>query len=249
VEPAARSFEGEKVDVIYAVATSVTLGAKRATHSVPIVFYAGTDPVVFGLVAAFRTPGGRLTGIHGQFTDVTGKRLQLLKEMLPRLRRVVTFYNPDNRAAQESIKIGREAARQLEVELIERRVASVEELRAGLLALRPEEADAFFYVADAMMSSQAKLIIKTTMAKKLPVMFADKDSAVEGALASYGVSYYPIGRLSAKYVHRVLLGANPGDLPVEQIDTLHFVINLKTARALGLTIPQSVLARADEIIE
>jgi putative ABC transport system substrate-binding protein len=249
VEPAARSFEAKKVDLIYAVATSVTLAAKRATQSVPIVFYAGTDPVAFGLVETYRKPGGRLTGIHGRFTDLTAKRLQLLKEMLPQLRRVVTFYNPDNRAAQESIKIGRAAARQLNVELVERPIASVEELRAGLLALRPGEADAFFYVADAMMTSQAPLIINTTMAKKMPAMFADKDSAAKGALASYGVSYYTIGRLSAKYVHRVLLGADPGDLPVEQIDTPHFVINLKSAKAFGLTIGPAMLARADEIIE
>ncbi|HYN21938.1 MAG TPA: ABC transporter substrate-binding protein [Thermoanaerobaculia bacterium] len=249
VEPAARSFEGEKVDLIYAVATSVTLAAKRATQSTPIVFYAGTDPVAFGLVESLRKPGGRLTGIHGRFTDLTAKRLQLLKEMLPRLRRVVTFYSPDNPAARESIKIGRDAARQLNVELVERPVTSVEELRVGLRALRPGEADAFFYVADAMMTSQAELIINTAKAKRLPAMFADKDSAAKGALASYGVSFYTIGRLSARHVQRILLGADPGDLPVEQVDRLHFVINLKTAKALGLTIPQSVLTRADEIIE
>jgi len=249
VEAAARSLEGEKVDLIYAVATSVTLAAKRATKNVPIVFYAGTDPVAVGLVESFRKPGGRLTGIHGQLTDLTAKRLQLLKEMIPRLRRVVTFYSPDNPAAQQSVKIARDGARQLKVELLERPVASVEELRAGLRALRPGEADAFFYVADAMVASQAELIIDTARAKRLPTMFSDKGSVAKGALASYGESYYALARLSAKQVHRILLGANPGDLPVEQLDRLLFFINLKTAKALGLTIPQSVLMRADEVIE
>ena len=249
VEVEARRLEGEKVDMIYALATSVTLAAKRATKSVPIVFAAGTDPVAVGLVESIRKPGGRLTGIYSRFTDLTAKQLQLLKEMVPRLRRVVTFYSPDNPAAQQSVKIARDAARQLKVELIERPVASVEELRAGLRALRPGEADAYYYVSDAMITSHAALIIEAARAKKLATMFNQRETVAMGALASYGVSYYELGRLSAKHVQRVLLGANPGELPVEQVDRLYFVINLKTAKALGLTIPPSVLQRADEVIQ
>jgi putative ABC transport system substrate-binding protein len=249
VEAAARSLEDQKVDLIYALGTSVTLAAKRATKSVPIVFYSGGDPVAVGLVESFHKPGGRLTGIHGQGLDLTAKRLELLKEMIPRLRRVVTFYSPDNPVAQRSMTIARDAARQLKVELVERPVASVRELRASLRALRPGEADAFFFVSDAMVNSQEELIIDTAMAKRLPTMLPYKGSVAKGALASYGESYYALGRLSAKHVQRVLLGADPGDLPVEQLDRVHFVINLKTAKALGLTIPQSLLLRADEIIQ
>jgi putative ABC transport system substrate-binding protein len=249
VEAAARSLEEQKVDLIYALGTSITLAAKRATKRVPIVFYAGTDPVAVGLVESFRKPGGRLTGIHGQFSDLTAKRLELLKEMIPKLRRVVTFYSPDNSAAQRSMKIARDAARQLKVELVERPVASVEELRAGLRALRPGEADALVFGSDAMVNSQAELIIDTARAKRLPTMLPYQESGAKGALASYGESYYALGRLSAKHVQRVLLGGDPGDLPVEQLDRPHFVINLKTAKALGLTIPQSLLVRADEIIQ
>ena len=249
VEAAARSLEGEKVDLIVAMTTSVTLAAKRVTKSVPIVFYAGTDPVSVGLVESFRKPGGRLTGIHGQITVLTAKRLELLKEMVPRLRRVVTFYSPDNPGAQQSVKIARDAARQLKLELVERPVASVEELRAGLRTLRTGEVDAFFYVVDAMVASQAELIIESARAKRLPTMFQERWSVAKGGLAAYGESYYTIGRLSAKHVQRVLLGADPGDLPVEQVDRLHFVINLATAKALGLTIPQSLLTRVDEVIE
>jgi len=249
VEADARRLEEEKVDMIYALATSVTLAAKRATKRVPIVFYSGTDPVAVGLVESIRKPGGRLTGIYTRFTDLTAKRLELLKEMVPRLRRVVTFYSPDNPAAQQSVKIARDAARQLKVELVERPVASVEELRAGLRALRPGEADAFFYVGDAMVASQSALIVEAARAKKLATMFHQRETVATGALASYGVSYHELGRLSAKHVQRVLLGANPGELPVEQVDRLYFVINLNTAKALGLTIPQSLLQRADEIIQ
>ncbi len=249
VEAAAKSLEEQKVDLIYALATSVTLAAKRATKSVPIVFYVGTDPVAVGLVESFRKPGGRLTGIHGWFTDLTAKRLQLLKEMIPGLRRVVTFYNPDNPAAQRSLTIARDAARQLMLELVERPVASVEALRAGLRALRPGEAGALFLVADAMVVSQEELILDAARAKRLPTMLSYNGNVAKGALASYGENYFALGRLSAKHVQRILLGAKAGDLPVEQLDTLHFVINLKTAKTLGLTIPQTVLARANEIIE
>jgi len=249
VEAAARSLEDQKVDLIYALATSVTLAAKRATKSVPIVFYAGTDPVAVGLVKSFRKPGGRLTGIHGQFTDLTAKRLELLKEMIPGLHRVLTFYSPDNPAAQQSLKIARDAARHLKLELVERPVASVEALQAGLRALRSGEAEALFPVADAMVVSQEELIIDAAKAKRVPAMVSYKVNVAKGALASYGESYYALGRLSAKQVHRILLGANPGDLPVEQLDRLYFVINLKTAKSLGLTIPQTLLLRADHVIE
>jgi putative ABC transport system substrate-binding protein len=249
VAAAAPRLEEQRVDLIYVLATSVTLAAKRATKSVPIVFYVGTDPVAVGLVESIRKPGGRLTGIHGQTGDLTAKRLELLKEMIPRLRRVVTFYSPDNPVARQSVTIARDAARHLKVELVERLVASVEELRAGLRALRPGEADALLFVSDAMVNSQEELILDTARAKRLPTMLPYSPSVANGALASYGESYYALGRLSAKHVQRVLLGADPADLPVEQVDRIHFVINLKTAKALGLTIPPSVLARADQVVE
>jgi len=187
--------------------------------------------------------------MHGWTTDLTAKRLALLKEMVPRLRRVVSFYNPENPAAQEALKLARDAARQLKVELVEHRVASVEELRVGLHALRPGEVDAYFHISDSMLTSQTPLVIEAATAKRLPTMFQDRQSIVQGGLASYGVDYYAVGRLSAKQVRHVLLGANPGDLPIEQIDRIPFVLNLKTAKALGLTIPPSVLARADEILQ
>jgi putative ABC transport system substrate-binding protein len=249
VQAAALSLENQKMDLIFTVGTSVTRAAKEATKSVPIVFYAGTDPVALGLVKGFAKPGGRVTGIHGQFSDLTAKRLDLLKEMIPGLRRVVTFYSPDNPAAQRSITIARDTARSLKMELVERRVTSVEELRAGLRALRPGEADAIFFVSDAMVNSQQELILDTARTKKLATMLPEEGSVAKGALASYGESYYALGRLTAKPVQRVLLGANPGDVPIEQLDKLHFVINLKTAKALGLTIPPSLLARADQVID
>jgi putative tryptophan/tyrosine transport system substrate-binding protein len=213
------------------------------------VFYAATNPVTVGLIESFRKPGGRLTGIHSQYADLTAKRLELLKEMVPKLRRVVVFYRPVSPVAQQSVQLARDGARQLRLELLDRSVGSVEELRAGVRALRLGEVDALLYVADAMVASQTALIIETALAKRLPTMFSERWSVANGALAAYGESYAAIGRLSAKIVQRILQGASPGDLPVEQADRFHLVINLRTAKALGLTIPPSVRARADEVIE
>jgi len=248
VDGAARGLELEKVDLIYSVSTSITRIVKRATTSVPIVFYAGTDPVANGLIASFSKPGGRLTGIHSRFTDLTAKRLELLKALLPQLRRVVTFYNPEGSGSISSIKLAHEAGRRLQVEVVERTMSSVAELRAAVQALRPGDFDAVFYLADSMSISQAEFVINTAKASKIPTMLAEETSVTKGALASYGVSYYTCGRLAAKLVQGILKGASPGDLPIEQIDTPHFVINLKAAAALGLTIPQAVLTRADEVI-
>jgi putative ABC transport system substrate-binding protein len=222
---------------------------KRATLAVPVVFAVGSDPVVSGLIESFAKPGGRLTGVHFLSADLTGKRLEILKQILPALRKVVTFYDPTNESALKSANSAREAGQRLKVEIVERRAASVEELRLGLAALKAQDAEAYFYTNDAMVVSQAQSIIDTARIKKLPTMFNESGLVTQGALVSYGVSYHEIGRLSAKYVQRVLAGANPRDLPVESLSRLELAVNLKTARELGLTIPQSVLFRADKIIE
>lgn len=247
-EAAARRLEEERVDVVFTLATSVTQVAKRATSSVPIVFYAGTDPVAAGLVSNFQKPGGRLTGIHTHNTDLTAKRLELLKELAPGIRRVAVFYNPGNFSARQSVKLAREAAARLRVELVERQVANVEQLRASASALRSKDADAILYVSDSMVSSQPELIIEAARAQRLPSMFQFSDSVAQGALASYGVSYYDLGRKAARPVQRILSGDAAGILPVEQFDRIRFVVNARTASALGLAIPPSVLARADEVV-
>jgi putative ABC transport system substrate-binding protein len=247
-EEAARNLEQEKVNLIYTTQTSVTIAAKRATADIPIVFSAAADPVVLGLVESFAKPGGRLTGVYNRVIDLTAKRLEILKEIVPKLRRIVTFYDPRSPVAIESSKLAREIAQRLGVEFIERHVASVEELQAGIRALRAGEVDAFFLVSDPMVSLQAQLIIDTARVKRLPTMFDLKSSVIKGGLASYSVSFHEVGRLSAKYVQRILAGVKPKDLPVEGIDKIELVINLKTAKQIGLTIPPNVLARADKVI-
>jgi putative ABC transport system substrate-binding protein len=248
-EEAARSLEREKVNLIYVLSTSPATVVKRATLEVPIVFAVGSDPVVSGLVESFAKPGGRVTGIHYSSADLTAKRLEILKAIFPDLHRVVTFYDPSNAAAMAAAKSAREAARQFKIEIIERHVASVEELRLGVTALKAQEADAYFYINDAMVTSQAQFIIDTARTKKLPTMFTRTDFVAQGALVGYGVNYYEVGRLSAKYVQRVLAGTSPANLPVESLSRVGLAVNLKTAREIGVTIPQAVRLRADEVIQ
>ena len=248
-EAAGRQLEADKVDLIFAVSSSTALAVKQGTSRVPIVFYAGTDPVESGLVASFRKPGGRLTGVFGRQADVTGKRLELLKVVAPKVRRVFAPYNPNNPIAVRAFASAQEAAQQLKLELVEHRLPTVDELRAAVRAIKPGEVDAFFYVPDSMVTSQSDMIIETAREKRLPTMFTDTSTVARGALASYGISFRAVGKLAAKHVQRVLKGIPPGDIPVEQMDRLYFAINLKTAKAIGLEIPQSVVTRADEVIQ
>ena len=248
-EEAARNLEREKVRLIYAGASSVVTVAKKATTEVPIVFTVGSDPVAGGLVESFVKPGGRLTGIHFLVKDLTGKRLEILKEILPKLRSVLTIYNPANQVSKESAQLARVEAKRLGLKLLERHVSSVEELRSTLKGLKAGEADAFFYTPDAMVGSQVQLIIDTANAKKLATMFQERSLVIKGALASYGQSYYELGRLSAKYVQKVLSGTHPRDLRIETVEDVELAINLRTAKQLGLRIPPEMLARANKVIK
>jgi ABC-type uncharacterized transport system substrate-binding protein len=248
-EEAAKNLEQEKVNLIYTTQTSITVLAKRTTADIPIVFCAGADPVVLGLVESFAKPGGRLTGVFYRDTDLTAKRLEILKEIIPKFRRVVIFYDPRGPVASESAKLARESAGQVGIQFVERHVGSVEELQASLRALRAGEVDAFFEVSDALVQIHDQLIIDTARAKKLATMFINHSSVVKGGLASYSVSRHEIGRLSAKYVRRILTGAKPNDIPVEGVDKIDLIINLKTAKQIGVTIPQRVLGRADKVIK
>jgi putative tryptophan/tyrosine transport system substrate-binding protein len=248
-EEAAKNFEQENVNVIYALGTSATTAAAPVTANVPIIFCIGSDPVAAGLVESFVRPGGRLTGVHFVNRDLTAKRLEILKEILPKASRVLTFYDPGSRIATESAKLGREEAKRLGIKFIERHVTSVDGLKKSLQVLKAGEADGFFYTIDPLVISQAQLIIDAAKAKRLATMFHEQSMVANGALASYGQNYYEIGRLSAKYVQKVLSGTQPKDLKIETVENIELAINLQTAKQIGVTIPPNVLARAQKVIK
>ncbi|HEX7231239.1 MAG TPA: ABC transporter substrate-binding protein, partial [Candidatus Binatia bacterium] len=219
------------------------------TTKTPIVFTIGSDPVSGGLVDSFPKPGGRLTGVHYPVRDLTAKRLEILKEILPKISRVLTYYDPTTRVATEGAAMAREEGKRIGIKLIESHVSSVNDLKRELQKLKHEDADAFFYTPDAMVGSQSQLIIDTAKAKKLPTMFQEQSMVANGALAAYGQNYREIGRLSARYIQQVLSGAQPKDLKIETVDSVELAINLQTAKQLGITIPPQLLARAKMVVK
>jgi len=244
----AETLEREKVKLIFTNTTPITTSAFKATKSIPIVFAVGSDPVASGYAKSFGQPGGRLTGIQYLARDLTGKRLEILKEILPKLRQVVAFYDPSNTVAVEGFKLGREEAQRMSIKLAERQVKSIDEINVALDALKAGEFDAYLYMPDPMVVSQAPRIVDVARAKRLPTMFHDQVVVARGALASYGQSYFEIGRRSAIYVQRVLNGTPPAELRIETVDDVELAFNLITAKQLGVTIPPNVLARAQKVI-
>ena len=246
---AAAEFERSGGDLLVTFASTVSLAAKEATERIPIVFIAGSDPVKYGLVDGISKPGGRLTGVASFRTEITPKRLALLHEMIPSLKRVVVFHHPANATGRAGMESTRAAAKELKLDLIERRVFSTEDIRRELDALTPQTAEAFFFSNEAMVINSSQQIIERATGLGMATMAQNLGSVAEGALAGYGLDYRQEGRLAAKYVLRILAGTRPSELPVEVSERHVFGINLKTARALGLTIPPTLLARADEVIE
>lgn len=247
-EGAVQKFERDQVKLIFTSTAPVTTAAQTAAKSLPIVFAVGTDPVAQGYIQSFAQPGGRLTGVQYLARDLTGKRLELLKEFLPKLRQIVTFYDPSNQTSMEGAKLGREEAQRLNIKFVERHVKTADELGTALSNLKAREFDAYLYVPDPRVVSQAQQIIDSARAKKLPTMFHDHALVAGGALASYGQSYFEIGRRSAKYVQKVLAGTAPADLRVETIEDVELAFNLKAAKELGITIPPNVLTRAAKVV-
>jgi putative ABC transport system substrate-binding protein len=207
-----------------------------------------SDPVGSGLVASLARPGGNVTGLSNQTVDLAAKRLQLLKEAIPVARRVVVMFNPETPPNSIMISRLKEAAPGIGVELKLISVRNVEALRSAFAGLSRSNVDALFIVDDAFMKTHGEEILQMGMKARLPIVYADKPLARKRVLLSYAVDHPAMFRRAAGYVDKILKGAKPGDLPIEQPTKFELVVNLKTAKALGITIPQSILLRADEVI-
>ena len=222
--------------------------AQMATDRIPIVFIGGGDPVELGLVKSLARPGGNLTGIASLDVELAPKRLEIFRELVPGLKRVLLVYDATNKHAAEQLEPYRAAARSLGLTLVERPVRSQEEAGAVISGLRRGDVDGIF--APRVLSLNIPGFIVATSAKgTFPTMFQAAFFAERGGLASYGATDGDLGRLAARLVDRILKGAKPADLPVEQPTKFELVINVKTAKTLGLTIPQSLLQRADRLIQ
>ena len=243
----AAEFVRLKVDVIVTVGSAVPT-VKQATAVIPIVFAVAIDPVGGGLVASLAQPGGNVTGLSIQSTDLAGKRIELLREVVPQLRRLAIIVNVGN--AQPVLEMGeaQAAARTLGLEVAPLEIRRAEDIAPAFEALKAQ-ADALYVVIDALIVANRTRILTLALGARLPTIFNTRDYVQAGGFMSYGPNYPDQFRRTADYVDKILRGTKPGDIPVEQPTKFELVINLTTAKALGLTIPESFLLRADEVIE
>jgi len=237
-----------KVDVIVVDTTVATRAAKRATSIIPIVMATIADPVGTGLVASLAHPGGNVTGLSMMTTDLSAKRLQLLKEAIPQLTRVAVLWNPDTPYHPKAIEELKAVAPSLSIKLSFVSAQTSEDFSAALSAARRVRAQALYVIIDPYFFNHRMTLLALASKARLPVIYGEKNFAEAGALMSYGPNFGDMFRRSAEYVDKIFKGAKPADLPIEQPKEYELVINLKTAKALGLTIPESILLRADEVI-
>jgi putative ABC transport system substrate-binding protein len=237
-----------KVDVIVTSATEAIVAAKQATSVIPIVFAAAGDPVGTGLVASLARPGGNVTGLSIQQTDVAAKRLELLREIVPGLRRLAILGNASGPAVVLDMREAEAAARTLGLEVITSEIRRGEDIAPAFAALKGH-ADALYVAIDPLVNAHRIRINTLALVARLPTMHTFREGVEVGGLISYGPNVTDLFRRAADYVDKILRGTKPGDIPVEQPSKFDLFINLTTAKALDLSIPESFLLRADEVIE
>jgi putative ABC transport system substrate-binding protein len=238
-----------KVNVIVTPSTPATQAAKQATETIPIVMVGTADPVATGFVASLARPGGNITGLSTMTPELVGKQLEMLKEVVPKVSRVAVLGNPANPLYALQVRHAQDAARALGVRLQPLEARDPSEIDKAFAALTTERADAVIVLPDTVILDHRTRIADHAARRRLPTVSGQSDYAEAGGLLAYGPSLPAGARRAATYVDKILKGAKAADLPVEQPTKFELVINLKTAKALGLTIPQSILVRADEIIQ
>ena len=238
-----------RVDVIVVSSTLTALAARQATTTVPIVLTVPADPVATGLVTSLARPGGNVTGLSFVGTELAGKQVELLKEAVPGLARVAVLANPTNASHPLRTKEIAEVARALKVKLDVLEARTPGEIKAAFATMAKRRPGAAIVLADPLFVGEAGNLVRLAAEQELPVMYGLREAVVAGGLMAYGASFTDLFRRAAIYVDKILKGAKPADLPVEQASKFELVINLKTAKALRLAIPQSLLVRADEVIQ
>ena len=233
------------VNVIVTVGSAVP-SVKQATTVIPIVFAVGIDPVASGLVTSLAKPGGNVTGLSIQAADLASKRLEILREVIPSLRKLAVMTNAGNAQPMLEAKETQEAARALGLEVLPLEIRRAEDIAPAFQALK---ADALYVAIDQLVVANRARILTFALSARLPVITSIRDFVKDGALMSYGPSYPDLFRHSADFVDKILRGMKPNDIPVEQPTKFELVINLTTAKALGLTIPASILSLADDLID
>jgi putative tryptophan/tyrosine transport system substrate-binding protein len=237
-----------KVDILVVTGTPAALAAKNATHLIPIVMVTAADPMGTGLITSLARPGGNVTGLTDFAAGVVAKRLELIKEMIPSATRVAVLLNPDNSSSGPQLRLTQDAASALGVSILSVEARRLDDIDRAFATARVKHTMALLLIADGLLGSNRKRIIELTAKSRLPAIYWRREFVEDGGLISYGASVVDLYRRAAAYVDKILKGARPSDLPVEQPTKFELTINLATAKALGLTMPQSIVVRADEII-
>jgi putative tryptophan/tyrosine transport system substrate-binding protein len=244
----AAEFVRLKVDVIVVAGIAAVVAAKQAASMIPIVFAVAGDPVGSGVVASLARPGGNVTGLSLQTTDLVGKRLELLREVLPSLRRIAVLADVSSPIGELEMREVQAAAGTLGLEVVTSEVRRAEDITPAFDALKGRT-DALYVVAGPLVTTNRIRINILALGARLPTMHGQRDNVEAGGLMSYGANFPDLYRRAADYVDKVLHGMKPGELPVEQPTKFDLIVNVTTAKALGLSIPESFLVRADEVIE
>jgi putative tryptophan/tyrosine transport system substrate-binding protein len=245
----ATDLVGRKADVIVAASGLSALAAQGATSQTPIVFTGVSDPVASGLVASLARPGGNLTGIGILTSELTPERIELLCELIPLARVIALLVNPNHQEAEPTIRAAEEVARASGLQIPVLKASTESEVTTAFVSLLELRANALVVAGPSFLYSSHDPLLVLTSRHAVPAIYESRAAVAAGGLVSYGTSLAAIGRHAGIYAAKILNGAKPADLPIEQPDKFELVINLKTARALGLTVPQALLARADEVIE
>jgi putative tryptophan/tyrosine transport system substrate-binding protein len=238
-----------KVDLIVAVGDRAVDAAKHATNTIPIVMVSGGDPVRSGFVASLARPGSNITGLSSLLPEMNVKMLDLLKEIAPHASRMAVLWNPQSHGGTLGYEAMRAVVPRLGITLESHEVRAPDEIDRSFAAMTDHRTGAFIVLTDPLTFGQRRRVIDLAVKHRLPGMYEVREFANEGGLVSYGPSLSAMMRRSAVFIDKILKGAEPGDLPIEQPTKFELVINLKTAKALGLTIPQSLLLQADEVIQ
>jgi putative tryptophan/tyrosine transport system substrate-binding protein len=244
----AAELVGQKVDVIVTYSTPAVIAIKRTTPTIPIVFVSATDPVGNGLVKSLARPGGNVTGLSNQSADSVGKRLEILRDVIPKLRRLAILCNvgaPNAVLEKEEVQA---AARAAGLEVVTMDIRRSDDIASGFETIK-DRADTVYVVMDPVVSTSRTQINTIAVSERLPTLYVFRELVEAGGLMSYGPNQSDQFRRAAEFVDKILRGTKPADIPVEQPTKFDFVINMKTAKALGLDLPQTLLARADEVIE
>ena len=248
LQPTAGELLAQKVNLIFTTGTRATRAAMAATKDVPIVFVHPSDPIASGIIKSATAPTKNLTGVAAYAAHTTAKRLELFKEIVPGLKKILVFFDANNSFSRDNLKIAEAAAQRLGLQVSPYGIKSADELKTTVASLRSERGAGIFQIADDLFESEADFLFETARQKKLPTMFNEEAWAINGALAAYGPSYLEMGRQAARLVDRIIKGEKPESLPIERATKFDLTLNYRTATFMGLRFPEDLLKKAEKVI-